>query len=594
MTATSPTAAMDEPSNPLSDAELVDRFVSVCDPAAIAELVERHSRLVLGVCRRVLRDAYDIEDVFQATFLVLVRDAARVRKQQSIASWLYGVAYRLALRVARQKQRRRETMLVDGVFRESDTLDELASRHDQQLVDAELNTLPERYRLPMVLRYLVGKSPREIATELNISLDALDGLLKRGKDQLRMRLMRRGVSLGVAMAALQFSQQAAQAAHASPLIDSTIEAGLAWQGGSNMSPDLISDRALELSGKELATMTTLTKTSLVLGMASGLFALGIGASTFVGDPDADRAEAGVVSALRSTLSTTVSVEPAVFGQDPALPTPIVLAAAPPETIPAEAPPATPPMPAKIAKPWDRKPRNANVAKIESALQMPTEVSFSDNPLEETLNYLQDLHHIEVMLDRGGLQEAGVTKDQQITLQISGVSLKSVLEMMLEPLALDYVIKNEVIMITTQAKADSTREVRVYDISRLNGITASELDDIIRSTVAPETWSMDRQKAATATTVGMGSAPGAIRVSEKVPVEVSKVIAKAASGTETTAASTEFAAGGTSRYTANSLIIRQSQRVHEEIVDLLNQLERSKDNRAEPAINRPVTKDDFSR
>ena len=103
MTATLPLAASIMISSLQTDAELVDRFASVRDPAAIEELVHRHRAVVLGVCRRVLRNTCDIEDVFQATFLVLVRDAARVRRQASISGWLYGVAYRLSLRVARQK-----------------------------------------------------------------------------------------------------------------------------------------------------------------------------------------------------------------------------------------------------------------------------------------------------------------------------------------------------------------------------------------------------------------------------------------------------------------------------------------------------------
>ena len=304
-----------------NDADLVERFIVARDQAAFALLVHRHGSVVLGVCRRVLRDANDIDDVFQATFLVLVRDAKRVRKRTSLASWLYGVAYRLALRVARTKQRRRETILMDDTFIDDDTLGKLASRHEQKLLDDELNALPERYRQPLVLRYLAEKFPNEIANELGTTVGAVEGLLKRGKDELRRRLLQRGVSLGAALIAVQYTQQAVQAASTGPLIEATIQAGLAWNLRSNTpSIDLVSDRAVEIAGKEIIAMTATTKTTLVAGLTLGGLIAGMGGAGFLNGPsDGNAAAAGINTTLAAVRSAGHEIEMAMAAADPAAP-----------------------------------------------------------------------------------------------------------------------------------------------------------------------------------------------------------------------------------------------------------------------------------
>src|SRR5690242_18407942 len=98
----------------LSDAQLLERFVTRHSESAFSVLVERHGPLVQGVCRRVLQDAHDAEDAFQAAFLVLARKAHTIHRHQSLASWLYKVAYRIALRaranIARRRDQEREAV----------------------------------------------------------------------------------------------------------------------------------------------------------------------------------------------------------------------------------------------------------------------------------------------------------------------------------------------------------------------------------------------------------------------------------------------------------------------------------------------------
>src|SRR5580692_7450459 len=91
----------------LGDGDLLERFVAERDDWAFKALVRRHGPLVLGVCRRVLGDGPDVDDVFQAAFLVLARKAGSIRRQKSVASWLYGVALRLSRKLKKQLDRRR-------------------------------------------------------------------------------------------------------------------------------------------------------------------------------------------------------------------------------------------------------------------------------------------------------------------------------------------------------------------------------------------------------------------------------------------------------------------------------------------------------
>lgn len=252
-----------------SDTALLSLFAEHRDENAFAELVRRHCGLVLGVSRRVLRNPHDVEDVFQATFLVLARDVARIQKQRSLSNWLYGVAYRLAMLVVRRKVRRRETELTEPpMMVNRDVLDDLAELHDQQLIDDELHALPEKYRQPLVLHYFSGRTQQQVAEELGLTIGAVDGLLKRGRKELRGRLARRGIAIGAALAAVQASQHVASAAQETGLVMSTVQASIAFTSTKPVA-GAVSLRVAELAGKELATMTMTTKTLLAAGVTIG-------------------------------------------------------------------------------------------------------------------------------------------------------------------------------------------------------------------------------------------------------------------------------------------------------------------------------------
>src|SRR5262249_30831810 len=152
-----------------TDAALLGRFISGKDETAFAALVNRHGPLVFHVCRRVLGDAHDAEDAFQATFLVLARKAAVVNPRESLAAWLHGVAHRVALKARSSRNRRPSAEelptppLVDPRY---DPLAELSARELVATVDEEVRRLPEVYRLPVILCCLEGRSLEEAARQL--------------------------------------------------------------------------------------------------------------------------------------------------------------------------------------------------------------------------------------------------------------------------------------------------------------------------------------------------------------------------------------------------------------------------------------------
>src|SRR6188768_3715731 len=179
---------------PLGDDQLLFRFFNDRNDAAFAAIVERHGPLVYGVCRRVLCDANDVDDAFQATFLVLVRKGGSLRDPSRLASWLYGVAQRIARKVRakaalRTRSERQVTEMPTSTASDM-TLDELRS-----VLDEEISQLPQKYALPLVLCYLEGKTNAEAAAQLGWPEGSMSRRLSRARELLRSRLARRGLAM---------------------------------------------------------------------------------------------------------------------------------------------------------------------------------------------------------------------------------------------------------------------------------------------------------------------------------------------------------------------------------------------------------------
>lgn len=206
----------------MTDGQLLECFVTGQDEAAFETLVRRHGPMVLGVCRRVLHHAQDAEDAFQAAFFVLARKAASIKQRELLGNWLYGVAYRAALEVnaaRRTRERQMSVMPEAAVVAEADVWSDL-----RPILDEELSHLPDKYRVPVVLCDLEGRTRREVAQQLGIPEGTLSSRLATARRTLAEGLARRGVTLlGGALAAV-LSQGVASASLPPSLVVSVTKA----------------------------------------------------------------------------------------------------------------------------------------------------------------------------------------------------------------------------------------------------------------------------------------------------------------------------------------------------------------------------------
>jgi RNA polymerase sigma factor (sigma-70 family) len=251
----------------LTDGELLECFVNRRDGAAFATLVRRHGPMVLGVCRRVLRDEADAEDAFQATFLILVRKAASIRPPSMVGNWLYGVAHTTALKArAMNAKRATKEKAAAAVPRSEDTTS--GSEQLLALLDQELKALPDIYRAAIVLCDIEGKSIKEGAAQLGCPPGTVGTRLARGRRLLAQRLSRRGLAVSGALLATAIADNAV-AAVPPALTNSTIEAATLIAAGDAVRGVVSAEVAALTEG----VMKTMFLTKLKIPTALGLMAL---------------------------------------------------------------------------------------------------------------------------------------------------------------------------------------------------------------------------------------------------------------------------------------------------------------------------------
>jgi RNA polymerase sigma factor (sigma-70 family) len=222
----------------ITDEDLLAQFLdaeAVASQEAFRILVGRHGPRVLGICRHILNREHDAEDAFQATFLALARNGASIRDRCALASWLHEVAYRTALKTRARRSRRqtveRQIMVTKPPRDERDDQSDRASLSElRPMLHEEVTGLPDKYRIPVVLSYLEGKTNEEVAAILKWPVGTVKGRLSRGRALLRSRLTRRGIALSTATLLMALSQTRASAAVPEALLRRTlrrvVEAGL--------------------------------------------------------------------------------------------------------------------------------------------------------------------------------------------------------------------------------------------------------------------------------------------------------------------------------------------------------------------------------
>lgn len=475
----------------MSEVQLLDRFVHEHDDAAFEALVTRHGPMVMGVCRQWLRDPRDAEDAFQATFLVLVRKAGSLRDRELLGNWLYGVAYRVALRARAEAARRRSREVV-GLDDHGDPHEPSAQERSPWLYE-EVNRLPEKYRAPIVLCYLEGRTHEEAAEQLCWPVGTVKGRLSRARDLLRSRLSRRGLapSVGVLTAALS---RDASAAIPVPLIDSTVRAASGLAAAQGVAAGLISAQVIALMEGVCHTMflnklRVITATIVVAGLLTASAGVIARQTPGEGDERKEKEPSSAGPRASSKSATPVTQGPS---RRPDSGSPPDVAATPPQTSPRG---QTTKTATKVATPrrgrgglqathseggteiggigdaipdGERRITIAQKARRVAAkdtspqtkvilkkLDDPIAMSFgNETPLEDVLRYIKSAtsgnndQGIAIYVDPVGLQEAEKTMTSPVMLDLEGVPLKTTLRLLLKQLGLAYCVNDGLLIISS--------------------------------------------------------------------------------------------------------------------------------------------------
>jgi RNA polymerase sigma factor (sigma-70 family) len=427
----------------LSDSQLLQSFILRREAAAFEALLRRHGPMVFGVCRRILRHSQDAEDAFQATWLVFIRKANSISPADMVANWLYGVAYRTALKAKAATARRwaKERHVFEIAKTEIDS--EAIWRELEPILDLELNRLPDKYRIPIVLCDLERKTRKEAARQLGWPEGTISGRLARGRVMLAKRISRHGLSLGGGALAMALSGNAASANLPPSLVISTIKAATFIAAGhATAAAGMISAKVASLTEGVVKTML-LTKLKIATGvllaagvLGTGIFKVGHGAVA-----DQGASAEGLQAQPKKTAS---GIAP--------------------------------------GKPRSAKAKNDLDSKLNSTISL----DFKDTPLCEVIDHLRAHSGINIVVDRPALEKDGLSLDCPVTMKLEGVTFKTALTLILHQAQMDYTIRDRILTVTPLRWLLILKTYKVADLLDSNG-KEDTLIRIITRVVEPTSW-----------------------------------------------------------------------------------------------------------
>jgi RNA polymerase sigma factor (sigma-70 family) len=276
-----------DPAADTPDSQLLDRFLVHRDETAVEVLVRRYGPLVFGVCRRILRNSHAAEDAFQATFLVLMRKAPALVRCERLGGWLYRVAYRLALR-ARANEARRQKREAQAARNEADAESHASNSSDLLVaLEEELQKLPERHRVPLVLCYLEGKTNEQAAQVLGCPRGSISARVAQARERLRGCLAQRGYVVPSAGVPLVMTSATAEAAVPLPLLTNTVRAALWFAREEAATTDFVTTQAVALA-RGVCRAMFVNKLKIAAALLLTVAMLGAGATVLLrAAPQAD-------------------------------------------------------------------------------------------------------------------------------------------------------------------------------------------------------------------------------------------------------------------------------------------------------------------
>ena len=401
----------------LTDEQLLARFVDSeggTGELAFAELVARHGPMVLRVCRMILRNAHDAEDAFQATFLVLARQSRSIRERGSAASWLHGVARRVALS-ARSAAARRRVHERRAAEMPKPSADDAGWNGFGDVLHQEIEQLPEKYRKAIVLCDMEGLTEGQAAQRLEWPIGTVRTRLRRGRERLRGRLLRRGVAPTPVLLGAVGSSDAASISVPAVLARSTIDAVV--------QPATTKSVPAAVSALTAAVCRAMFLTKLTISLVA-LLAVGAASVVVVQTVPLTRSKPKPISAATRTASSRIKAGPE-----------IPIASSPPNL---QVSPPTVEILAKLQEPIDMVfPRETPLGDILKYTTRATK--FGDRP---------DDPGIPIYVDPFGLQEAQKSLTSTVTINVTGVPLKVTLPQVLAQLGLAYLVGDGVLFISS--------------------------------------------------------------------------------------------------------------------------------------------------